>query len=576
MLGRRSGQGDLYRPDHTLRDHVGDESFYGLLASRGSEWFRDEDFAALYRTDFGRPSVPPSQLCIALLLQTHDGVSDEESIERSAYDLRWKVALGLDLEEKLCAKSTLQRFRAKLVIHEAFGAVFERSVEACREAGLLGRKKLSVAIDTTPILGRGAVKDTYNLVSDAIRGLLEEICIVKDWELADVVEEQGLGRHFASSFKGSVELDWSDAKERRALVGQLVADARVALALASQALRGFAKTAKHTQDLREARALLADLLAQDIEEEPEDGQGPQIRRGTARDRVLSTTDPEMRHGRKSHSKTFDGYKASVVAETTSGVILATDIRAGNVHDSEGAAQLVTKAAECSGQDVDCMLGDTAYGSTETRSEVEALGVKVVAKVPPGTRKGMFGLEDFRIDKKRGVAHCPAGKRSLRRDEIRGDDPGWRYIFSRRDCGPCTLRSQCTKGVKAARVVQITRKTETLQPLRRRQKTKRFRKCYRKRVVVEHRIARLVQLGVRQARYLGSKKVSFQVALTAAVANLGLLLGLPRTLIAILTLFLLVGAFRASLVAIRAVRRCHIPTSQLGSFVSEMAPFRPDF
>ncbi len=574
MLGRRSGQGDLFRPDHTLRGHVGEGSFYGLLASRGAEWFRDEDFEALYRPEFGRPSVPPSQLCIALLLQTHDGVSDEEAIERSAYDLRWKVALGLDLEEKLCAKSTLQRFRAKLVIHEAFGAVFEGSVRACREAGLLGRKKLSVAIDTTPILGRGAVKDTYNLVSDAIRGLLEEICIVKSWELADVVEEQGLGRHFASSFKGAVELDWSNAKERRALVGRLVADARVALALAAQALRGFAKTAKHTEELRKARTLLADLLAQDIDEEPEDGQGPQIRRGTARDRILSTTDPEMRHGRKSHSKTFDGYKASIVAETTSGVILATDIRAGNVHDSEGAARLVTKAAECAEQDVDCMLGDTAYGNMETRAEVEALGVEVVAKVPPGTRKGMFGLEDFRIEKKRGVAHCPAGKRSRRRDEIRGDDPGWRYVFSRNDCGPCALRNQCTKGTKTARVIQITCKTETLRPLRRHQKTKRFRKRYRKRVVVEHRIARMIQLGARQARYMGSKKVGFQVALTATVANLGLLIGFSPALIALLALLLLAGAFQASLAAARVARQCHNPTLQLGAFVSGMASFRP--
>ena len=223
-----------------------------------------------------------------------------------------------------------------------------------------------------------------------------------------------------------------------------------------------------------------------------------------------------------------------------------------------------------------MLGDTAYGGTETRSEVEALGVEVVAKVPPGTRRGMFGLKDFRIDKKRGVAHCPAGKRSLRRDEIQGDDPGWRYIFSRKDCGPCTLRNQCTKGVKTARVVQITRKTEALQPLRRCQKTKRFRKRYRKRVVVEHRIARLVQLGVRQARYLGSKKVGFQVALTATVTNLGLLLGLSPALIAILALLLLAGTFRASLAATRAPRQCQSPTPQLGVFVSEMAPFRPDF
>ena len=175
MLGKKSAQRELFRPDNLFLDHVGEDSLYGFFATSGQRMFRDSDFLGLYREDQGRPSVPPSQLCIALLLQAREGVSDDEAIQRTCYDLRWKVALGLDLEEKLCAKSTLQRFRAKLVIHEAFGTVFEGSVKACREAGLLGRKKLSVAIDTTPILGRGAVKDTYNLVSDGIRGLLEEI-----------------------------------------------------------------------------------------------------------------------------------------------------------------------------------------------------------------------------------------------------------------------------------------------------------------------------------------------------------------------------------------------------------------
>jgi hypothetical protein len=137
MLGRREAQGELFRPDSVLRAHVGEESFHGLLARRGAEWFRDEDFVSLYRADFGRPSVPPSQLCVALLLQTHDGVSDEEAIARSAYDFRWKVALGLDLDEKLCAKSTLQRFRAQLVLNEGAGKLLDVGVRACRKAGVL-------------------------------------------------------------------------------------------------------------------------------------------------------------------------------------------------------------------------------------------------------------------------------------------------------------------------------------------------------------------------------------------------------------------------------------------------------
>jgi transposase len=519
MLGRRESQGDFFRPDHAFRDHVGEESFFGLLARHGAEWFRDEDFAALYHDDFGRPSVPPSQLAVALLLQAHDCVSDEEAIARSAYDLRWKVALGLQLDEKLCAKSTLQRFRAQLVLQEATGQIFDRGVEVCRAAGLLKRTTLCAAIDTTPILGRGAVRDTYNLVSDGIRHVVDEACRLKGWEREEIVEAEGLSRHFAASFKGSLDLDWSDAQERRAVVGQLVADARVALALAARALRGYAKAAVPTQALREAQRLLAQLLAQDVDEEPEDGGGPSIRRGTAKDRIVSTTDPEMRHGHKSHSKGFEGYKAAIVAETESGVILATDVRAGNVHDREGAANLVAQAVECSGQNLEQVLGDTAYGDLETRESIAALGAEVIAKAPPGTRKGMFNRTDFRVDPSRGVARCPAGKRSIRREVVPGDDPGCRYVFSRKDCSPCSLRAQCTKRRAAARVLQITDKTEALWRLRKQQKTKRFRKRYRKRVVVEHRIGRLVQLGARQAKYFGKAKTGFQIALVATVANL---------------------------------------------------------
>ena len=94
------------------RSHPRGELLCTARAARG-KWFRDEDCVALHREEFGRPSVPPSQLAIALLLQAHDSASDEAAIARSAFDLRWKVALGLELAEKLCAKSRLQHFRAR-------------------------------------------------------------------------------------------------------------------------------------------------------------------------------------------------------------------------------------------------------------------------------------------------------------------------------------------------------------------------------------------------------------------------------------------------------------------------------
>jgi len=522
MLGRRDPQRELYRPDQVYLGHVGADTFYGFLAQEGPRLFRDQDFAEMYGVR-GRPSVPPSQLCIAMLLQARDGVSDEEAIQRSAFDLRWKVALGIELDEKLCAKSTLQLFRAKLLLSERFEALFETSLKACREAGLLRGKRVEVAIDTTPILGRGAVKDTFNLVSDGIRGVVEAACSLKGWDRDELIAEHGLGRHFGSSFKGSVELDWSDREERRALVGQLVGDAQIALSLASKALRGYSATAKRTQKLREARDLLLDLLSQDVEEDPEDGEGPQIRRGTTKDRIISTTDPEMRHGRKSHSKGFDGFRASVVAEIESGVILATDVRSANTYDGEGAADLVEEASQKVEGKLERVLGDTAYGTTNVREDLEKLEVEVIAKAPPlPGSKGTFRLDAFRIDEARGVTTCPAGKKSVRVDRM-GED-GVRYVFSREECATCELRTQCTTSQRGPRTITVTAKTRALNKLRRQQKTKSFRRKYRRRVIVEHRIARLKQLGIGKARYFGGAGVAFQVVMAAAVANLTLAVG----------------------------------------------------
>lgn len=520
MLGRRAAQQGLFGADHLCRDHVGADSFYGSLSRLGPELFKDEAFAGLYREEHGRPSVPPSQLCIALLLQTYDGVSDEEAIERTAYDLRWKVALSLELEEKLCAKSTLQLFRAKLVIHEEYGQLFESSVTACRRAGLLKRRKLDVAIDTTPVLGRGAVKDTYNLISDQIRTVVNEACALKGWQPEGVINEQGLSRHFSASVKGTVDLDWDDPAARRALIGQVVADARMALALAARALRGFARSATATHALRAARELLADLLQQDIDEEPADGGGPLLRRGTSRDRIVSTTDPEMRHGHKSHSKGFEGYKAAVVAEVEHGVILSTDVRGANVADGDGAKELVQQAAQCAGQRLGRAFGDTAYGNMATRQELSGCVERVVAKAPPlPHRRGCFSIDDFVVN--HGVARCPAGNRSIRRDRILKPYPGWRYVFSRHDCSECRLRAQCTTGKQTARMITVTEVTRALQKLRRQQSTPKFRALYRSRVIVEHRLARLCQLGIRQARYFGRAKTAFQLAMAAAVANFSL-------------------------------------------------------
>ena len=199
MLGERSDQRGLWEADRLYLDHVGRESFYGLLASMRGRLFRDADFAEFYCPDNGRDSVPPSLLATALLLQSHDKVSDAEAKARADFDLWWKVALGIEAEDRPFAKSTLQVFRAQLILHDKVREVFESSLRLARESGCLKGRGMRVALDTTNILGRGAVKDTYNLLADGIVKLLRALAAV---EQAPVREWGGELDHLLPSRSG--------------------------------------------------------------------------------------------------------------------------------------------------------------------------------------------------------------------------------------------------------------------------------------------------------------------------------------------------------------------------------------
>ncbi len=100
-------QRGLWEASNLYIDHMGRGSFYCLLAPLRGQLFRDEEFAELYCTDNGRDSVPPSLLTTALLLQTYDRASDAEAKQRADFDIRWKVALGIEVEARPFAKSTL-------------------------------------------------------------------------------------------------------------------------------------------------------------------------------------------------------------------------------------------------------------------------------------------------------------------------------------------------------------------------------------------------------------------------------------------------------------------------------------
>jgi transposase len=519
MLGKRGAQRGLFEADTTYLTFVGEQSFYGWLASQRGELFRDEQFAGLYVLDNGRPSVPPSLLAVALVLQTYEGVSDDEAKRRATYDLQWKVALGVELDARPFAKSTLQEFRAQLILHEEQAAIFEASLELAKRRGKFRttggeKRKLKAALDTTNILGRGAVKDTYNLLGDGIVQVARMLAKLAGQSLAGWAEAHGYGRYVGpTSLKGTAEIDWSDPEQRRRFLGEIVADADRLLEQARVVRSGLEAGSAAETALLEAAGLLRRLLIQDVERRDD---GPALKEGVAKDRLVSVHDPELRHGRKSARTRFDGHKAAVVVDTEEPLILAVEVLAGNAPDAEGALALVEQAEATTGCEVDATLGDGAYGSGETRQTFAEAGRTLIAKVPSVSNQGRFPKTAFTLDLEVGSATCPAGQTT--HDLRRTTAGGGQFHFAVAVCAACPQREQCVKGV-GGRTVALHPQEHLLQDARAFQASPAFAEIRRRRQTVEHRLARLVQLGIRQARYLGRAKTRFQLLMAAAVANL---------------------------------------------------------
>ncbi len=527
MLGERSDQRGLWEADRLYLDHVGRDTFYGVLASLRGQLFRDADFAEFYCPDNGRESVPPSQLATALLLQCYDKVSDAEAKARADFDIRWKVALGIEVEDRPFAKSTLQVFRAQLVLHDKVRQVFESSLRLARKSGYLKRRGMRVALDTTYILGRGAVKDTCNLVADGIVKLLRALAAVEKSSVKEWAEFHDYGRYTGSSVKGEAAIDWADQRARASLLASIVADADRLLGLARQARRELPEESVERQGIVNAAELLGQLLLQDVERS---GGEVGLKTGVSKDRILSVHDPEMRHGHKSSSKRFDGHKAAVVVDTDSQLITAVDVLAGNAWDSAGALELVEQSEASTGVPVAEAMGDTAYGDGGTRQAFADAGRRLIAKVPGRPNRSHFPKEDFRIDLEAGTCTCPAGQVTgkMRKAERRTDLTGRNhklegFQFGGAVCGAGPLRAQCVAaGPGIGRTVRLHPQEALLQEARALQQSEAFAEYRQRRVVVEHRLARMVQLGVRQSRYFGRIKTRFQLYLASTVANLTLI------------------------------------------------------
>jgi transposase len=459
------------------------------------------ELALLYRDSRrGQPPVPPAQLALATILQAYTGVSDDEAIELTTMDRRWQVVLDcLDATAPPFSKGTLVAFRQRLIAHDLDRRLIERTVEMAATSGLFGSRALRVALDASPLWGAGRVEDTYNLIGHALRKALRVIARQQGRELAAVAAEAGAGIVAGSSLKAALDRDWDDPQAR--------GDALAVVLAALDAVEAWLDGAPCAPPITASMARATRVREQDVEQA---GDGtPALRRGVSKERLISIEDPQMRHGRKSKTHLFNGYKRHVLRDLDSGLVRAVG---------------VTPANEPEAMATDAVLADLdrqAVRLSEVHIDRGYLSSALVRQRPPELaiyckawavhNGGRFSKTAFVLDWERREISCPAGV-------VRAFVPGGTVHFPAATCAVCPLHTECTTS-SHGRSVTIHPDERLLTELRTRQQTPAGRAKLRERIAVEHTLAQVGRWQGDRARYRGARKNLFDLRRTAVVHNL---------------------------------------------------------
>jgi len=530
-LGMADSQGDLFDDVARFCDRaLPQASIYSFLRRERDQLFPDEAFADLF-TGRGRCSVPPSVIAVVMVLQRLEGLSDREAVDHYCFDNRWRYAAGVGGYDAggwaRFSHTVLVDMRERLRGSNRPNRIFDAALRAAHEAGLIGCKR---ALDSTPLYDAVSTMDTVTLIRSAIRALVK----VADDDLAhELTMALTSGDDYSSAAKP--QIDWDDKEAQEALIDSRAKDAYGCLVL----LDGRELDPVVT----EASALLATVVGQDLDI-GDDGVF-RIARRVAKDPVISTVDPEARHGHKTQARSFDGYKGHVAVDPDSEIVTATTVTPGNASDGSVAVDLIGDLVDSndsndsnddasSGEVTDGVIsddiapeadagaptvyGDNAYGTGEIQSRLENEGIESKCKTQkPTTRIGFFAKDRFVVNLEDDTVTCPNGVTVTIRRHVKG---GGLAKFATK-CASCPLRSQCTKSAKG-RNITVGLNEAVLTRARKRQAHPEWVADYRAtRPKVERKIAHLMRRkhGGRRARVRGTEKVGADFSLLAAAVNL---------------------------------------------------------
>ena len=507
------------KQEHALMRRLGrTRKLFAFLREHRHEIFDDAfetELASMYRTTgAGKLAVPPALMAMATLLQGYVGASDAEVVELTVVDLRWQLVLDrLGASEPAFSQGAFCDFRHRFIHADMDRRLLERTAEIAHRSKAFDPKKLPktlrAAIDSMPLEGAARVEDTINLLAHAARKVIACVAALVSWSEERVAREAGAPLLIASSIKRALDIEWSDPVAKADAVPTLVAQLD---ALEAWVREHLPKECAEPP-LDEHLATLEQIRAQDLEPDPSGG-GSRIRKGVAHDRRVAIEDKEMRHGRKSKTKRFNGYKRHIATDLDTTLILACAVTPANRPEQEAGIDIQGDIARYPRRStIGELFIDRGYIKSPIVNDVLEDGGAVICKPWRVRNRELFAKTDFKFDFRKRLLTCPAG-------QTQPFTLDTNVAFDAATCASCPLRAKCTNAnPDVGRTVHIADDEPLQHRLRKLIATPRGRERLRERTAVEHRLAHVARKQGRRARYRGVRNNLFDLRRAASVINL---------------------------------------------------------
>lgn len=454
--------------------------------------FINEVCKDLYSSTKGRSvtNTPEMMLRSAVVQYLYD-YSDRQMEYEAQVNIMVKWFIGLSLEDHAYDHSALGYFRDKLG-KEKWNEVFYLILKQIQDAGF--SKSTTQYIDATHVIANIAIPGTIGIIRQGISDVLKSVKKVD----SHLYKQLG-GKKQALKKEKVYDLSQKEKEEKL-------------VEIMKEAKNVIQRTQHFDQPVKEKVEILKRILRENVQE---DEEKVCKRKGQVKDRIVSSVDPDARHGAKSDKKKFVGYKVnSTISED--GFITNINATSGNSYDGNVLFPLIDKGI-ANGQTIDKVVADGAYGSANNRVEILKRDAVLVAPVSKDANtsgnyypQAMFTIEDT------GVT-CPAGCRTMISYYYKGNG-SLLYHFKKSDCQNCKLKTECTK--LDHRTITINKHYAVFEEAKRYSKSQDYKDDMRMRAHIEPKQGEMKRFhGLERAKFWGIEKLNVQALLTGIVVNL---------------------------------------------------------